>query len=86
MATNKKTSAKTATKKKGGSPKPAKKVAASGAVIEPEIADRSLPDHPAVENNPRKGVPAESSQIDLNDPSRSPEKAVAENLAAQRGE
>jgi hypothetical protein len=45
----------------------AKVADASGAIVEPEIA--KLPDHPAVDSNPRAGVPAESNQIDFNVPS-----------------
>ena len=54
--------------------------AASGAIVEPEIA--KIPDHPAVDSNPRAGVPAESNQIDFNEPSglTPPEETVEKNL------
>jgi hypothetical protein len=61
----------------------AKTAAASGAIVEPEIA--KLPDHPSVDSNPRAGVPAESNQIDFNQPSglQSPEVTVEENLKGE---
>lgn len=62
---------------------PATAVAASGAFIEPEIVDRIDVDHPAVDNNPRKGQPVIANQIDFNDPHLGTEDAVAENLANQ---
>lgn len=84
MAAKKKSSAaKTVAKKAGDSLTPATKTAASGAVVEPEIAKDSLPDHPAVDRNPREGVPPESNQIDFNDPTIPPHEAVAKNLKAQ---
>jgi len=60
---------------------PATAVAASGAFIEPEIVDRIDVDHPAVDNNPRKGQPAIANQIDFNDPHLGTEEAVAKNLS-----
>ena len=84
MAKKNSGAAKTVAKKAGDKLSPGTKTAASGAIIEKEIAEDSVPDHPAVDRNPRKGVPAESNQIDFNDPGKSPEKAVAENLKAQK--
>jgi hypothetical protein len=55
---------------------PASTVAASGAFIEPEIAERIDVDHPAVDNNPRKGQPVIANQIDFNDPHLGTEEAV----------
>lgn len=75
--------AKTVAKKAGEKLTPATETAASGAVVEPEIAKQSLPDHPAVDRNPREGVPPESNQIDFNDPTKPPHEAVMENLEAQ---
>jgi hypothetical protein len=61
---------------------PATHVAASGAFIEPEIVDRIDVNHPAVDNNPRKGQPAIANQIDFNDPHLTNQDAVAKNLSA----
>lgn len=76
--------AKTVTKKAGDKLTPSTKTAASGAIVEKEIAEGSAPDHPAVDNNPRAGVPAESNQIDFNNPRKTQEEAVKDNLAAQK--
>lgn len=62
---------------------PATDVAASGAFIEREIVERIDVDHPAVDNNPRKGQPKIANQIDFNDPRLDSEAAVEKNLAAQ---
>lgn len=62
---------------------PATSVAASGAFIEPEIVDRIDVDHPAVDNNPRKGQPKIANQIDFNDPTLATEEAVEKNLGEQ---
>ncbi len=62
---------------------PATDVAASGAFIEPEIVARIDVDHPAVDNNPRKGQPAIANQIDFNDPHAETQAAVEHNLKAQ---
>jgi hypothetical protein len=59
---------------------PATDVAASGAFIEPEIVSRIDVDHPAVDNNPRKGQPVISNQIDFNDPHLDTQEAVERNL------
>ena len=60
---------------------PATAVAASGAFIEPEIVERIDVDHPAVDNNPRKGQPAIANQIDFNDPHLDTAAAVEKNLS-----
>ena len=60
---------------------PATSVAASGAFIEPEIVERIDVDHPAVDNNPRKGQPKLANQIDFNDPKLDTQQAVEKNLA-----
>lgn len=57
---------------------PATTQEASGAVIEPSIA--KLPDHPAVDRNPREGTTADMNKIDFNDPTKSDEEAVIDNL------
>ncbi len=62
---------------------PATKVEASGAFIEPEIVARIDVDHPAVDNNPRKGQPKLANQIDFNDPHLGNEDAVEKNLKDQ---
>ncbi|AHE57424.1 hypothetical protein [Sphingomonas sanxanigenens] len=60
--------------------KPATEVAASGALIEPTIVERIDTKHPAVDDEPRKGAPKVSNQIDFNDPTLTPEEAVEQNL------
>ena len=62
---------------------PATEVQPSGALIEPTIVERIDTEHPAVDNEPRKGQPKIANQIDFNDPGKSDEDAVAENLGAQ---
>jgi hypothetical protein len=57
---------------------PATTQEASGAVIEPSVA--KLPDHPAVDRNPREGTTVEQNQVDFNDPTKSQEEAVKDNL------
>ena len=59
---------------------PATDVAASGAMIEPTLVERIDTSHPAVDNAPRKGQPVIANRIDFNDPTKSDEAAVAENL------
>lgn len=83
-AAKKSGAATTVAAKPGDSLAPATETAASGAVIEPDLALASLPDHPSVDRNPREGVPAESNQIDFNTPSALKPEAeqVAENLDA----
>lgn len=83
-AAKKSGAAKTVSKKAGDKLTPATTTAASGAIVEREIAEGSVPDHPAVDNNPREGVPAESNQIDFNNPRKTQEQAVKENLDAQK--
>lgn len=61
---------------------PATDVAASGALVEPEIVERIDTEHPAVDDEPRKGASEESNQIDFNDPTLSPEEAVLRNLGS----
>lgn len=59
---------------------PATDVAASGALMEPAIADRIDTTHPAVDDEPRKGVSIESNQIDFNDPTLTLSEQVMQNL------
>lgn len=54
---------------------------ASGAVIEPSVA--KLPDHPAVDRNPREGTTVDQNRADFNDPTKSDEEAVIDNLRDQ---
>ncbi len=61
--------------------KPATKQEASGAVIEPTIA--TLPDHPAVDANPRAGTTVDQNRADFNDPTKSQEEAVEANLKGE---
>ena len=63
---------------------PATDMEASGAFIEPTIVERIDTAHPAVDNEPRKGAPVSSNQIDFNEPSAitPQEEAVAKNLGA----
>lgn len=42
--------------------------ATSGATVEPAVVDALPMDHPAIDSEPRKGLPPESSRIDMNDP------------------
>ena len=44
-------------------------VATSGATVEPAVVEALPMEHPAVDSEPRKGLPPESSRIDFNDPS-----------------
>jgi hypothetical protein len=57
---------------------PASVQEASGAVMEPTIA--KLPDHPAVDRNPREGTTVDQNRADFNDPTKTQEEAVADNL------
>lgn len=87
MAAAKKSgAAKTVAKKAGDKLTPATETAASGAIVEPDLAKASVIDHPSVDANPRAGVPAESNQIDFNTPSALKPEAeqVAENLKAAK--
>lgn len=58
-------------------------VAASGALVEPEIPARIDTAHPAVDDEPRKHATKASNQIDFNDPTLSTEEAVIKSLGAQ---
>lgn len=62
---------------------PATQADASGALQEPEIAERVDTSHPAIDDEPRKGLPADSNRIDLNDPSIPGDVAVERALAEQ---
>ena len=62
---------------------PATKPDASGALQEPEIAQRIDTTHPAVDDEPRKSLPAESNQIDFNDPTIDGKVAVERALHEQ---
>lgn len=84
MTKPKKGATKTVAKKAGNKLTAATKTAASGALIEKDVAEASVIDHPAVDANPREGVPAESNAIDFNNPRKTQEEAVEENLAAQK--
>jgi hypothetical protein len=64
-------------------PAAAADIEASGAVMEPKATADVPMDHPAVESNPRAGLPAESSRIDFNDPTLPGHEAVARNLRDQ---
>lgn len=46
----------------------------------PLVGTEHVPDHPSIDKEPRKEMPAESNQIDFNDPTLTPEEAVEENL------
>ena len=60
---------------------PATKFDPSGAPI--QSAPGINPDHPAVDNDPRKGTTVDQNRIDFNDPTISGAKAVEENLKQQ---
>jgi len=62
---------------------PATAVEPSGALQEPEISERIDTSHPAVDDQPRKGLPAESNQIDFNDPTIDGKVAVERALHEQ---
>ena len=59
---------------------PATDFEASGAVIEPGAKAAVDMKHPAVDDNPRKGTSADSNRIDFNDPTKTDEEAVVDNL------
>jgi hypothetical protein len=65
------------------SPATTKDLEASGALQEPTIKERIDTKHPAVDDEPRKGLPPESNRIDFNDPTISGAEAVEQNLKAQ---
>lgn len=56
---------------------------AAGVLQDPEISERVDTTHPAVDDNPRKGLPEKSNQIDFNDPTITGAEAVRRNLEAQ---
>lgn len=64
---------------------PATEVAASGALIEPEIAQGVDTSHAAVDANPRETSTADMNRIDFNTPSAilPPDEAVEQALAEQ---
>ena len=66
--------------KPGDAMKPAQTVAASGALIEPDVT-KVDPAHPAIDANPRAGTPPESNRIDFNDPTLSQDEAVVQKLS-----
>lgn len=81
MGTRRKSGAATTVAKTAGAKlAPAKQAAASGALIEPDLAKASVIDHPAVDTNPRAHSTAEMNQIDFNDPTIPQEEAVKQNL------
>ncbi|MES2135690.1 MAG: hypothetical protein V4502_01345 [Pseudomonadota bacterium] len=47
-------------------------------MIEPAAA--KLPDHPAVDRNPRAGTSVDQNRVDFNDPTKTDEEAVVNNL------
>lgn len=59
---------------------PATEFEASGAVIEPAVVEEVDMKHPAVDDNPRAGTSVEQNQIDFNDPTKTQEEAVVDNL------
>ena len=65
-------------------PAPATEVAASGAFIEPAIVAAVDVAHPAVDNNPRAGVPAYANAIVFNDPTPSGADIVERQLKRAR--
>lgn len=62
------------------SPATSEDLEASGALVEPTIKDRVDTKHPAVDDEPRKGLPETSNRIDFNDPTISGADAVAQAL------
>ncbi|MCP1200060.1 hypothetical protein [Notoacmeibacter sp. MSK16QG-6] len=60
------------------SPKPATEFTPAGAPVQ-TVTDVDA-SHPAVDNDPRADTSAEQNAIDFNDPNKSGEDAVAENL------
>lgn len=69
---------------KAESLKPATKIEASGAIIEPAIRSGVDMTHPSVDANPREKSTADMNRIDFNEPTAltSQEEAVAKNLKA----
>jgi hypothetical protein len=64
-------------------PATAADIQASGAISEPGATAGIPVEHPAIDNNPRAGVPDASNRIDLNDPGKSGPEAVMDSLKAQ---
>lgn len=58
---------------------PATVVTESGALMEDTIKQRIDLTAPAVDNEPRKGLPPESNQIDFNDPRTDDQIAAAKD-------
>jgi hypothetical protein len=64
-------------------PATAADIQASGAIVEPGATAGIPVDHPAIDNNPRAGVPDASNRIDLNDPGKPGQEAVMDSLREQ---
>ncbi len=64
-------------------PASAEDIAPSGAISEPGATAGIPVEHPAIDNNPRAGVPDVSNRIDLNDPQKPGHEAVRDSLRAQ---
>lgn len=62
---------------------PATTFEASGAVIEPSVVSDVDMKHPAVDDNPRKGTSVDMNRIDFNDPTKTDQEAVEDNLKDQ---
>ena len=67
--------------KKSDTVKPAETIDAAGAPQQ-IVPDVDM-DHPAVDNDPRKGTTAEQNKIDFNDPTLTSSEAVEKNLKDQ---
>lgn len=76
MAKRKTAAARPEEERKSEAPKPGNAISTgtadplepSGAILEPDAAPATDMKHPAVDTEPRAGLPPESSQIDFNDP------------------
>jgi len=79
MAVTKKTAAP-ASESKPANIAPATDFEASGATIEPGAKKSVDLKHPAVDDNPREHTTADMNRIDFNDPTKTPEEAVTDNL------
>ena len=64
---------------------PATDVQPSGAMIEPTIVERIDTEHPAVDNEPRKGQSVMANRIDFNDPGQESGDASAAALGGDTG-
>lgn len=60
---------------------PAKTFSTSGAPV--QVVPDVDPDHPAIDNDPRKGTTVLQNKIDMNDPTITGSEAVEQNLKAQ---